>query len=337
MRGGKILKYLDIKREIENNNISSVYFFLGEEKYLKQEIIQLIKSKIIPKGFSDDFNFHHFYSSDVTLPHVIEVCNTLPAFSEKRMVVVENIDKFKNIKILNDYTQSPSDCTCLILASDERNMKDIKLSIKNIKTVVFYPLFDNQLIQWIIKKVRKYNKQITGQAAEKLIQLCDNTLLEINNEVEKLLIYCKDKKEISINNVVELIGDIKGYDIFKLIDAIFSGDYALSLKIFKKLLHAGLNLYSFFAMLNKSLHEIYHIKYLLEVEKKLPADIIKQKGMKPFRYKKIVENIKKYSLKKFSFIVNVLFEFDCKFKSIASVHRKRLLEDLIYSLCTRGR
>ncbi len=334
MRDGNILKYSDIKNDINNNEISPVYLFLGEEKYLKQEIIFLIKKKIIPEGFGDDFNFNHFYSSDTDLSKIIDVCNTLPAFAERRMVVADNIDKFKKAKILEDYIKFPSESTCLILNTDERTLKGIKTVSKYIKKVIFYPLFDNQLIQWSINKVKKEKKELTLEAAQKLINLCDNTLLEINNELEKLLIYCKDKEKINIKDVEDLIGDIKGYDVFKLIDAIFSHNYGLSLKIFKKQIESGLNLYSVFALLNKSIHDIFQIKYFLEIKKMRSDDIIKEIKINPFRYKNIVKNIKKYDIDNFFYIINVLFKFDYKFKSYTSMHKDRLFEDLIYRLCT---
>ncbi len=331
-RGGNILKYNDIKGKIEKNIIDTVYLFLGEEKYLKQEIINLLKKKIITTSFSNDFNFNHFYSYDIELGRIVDVCNTLPVFSEKRMVVVDDIDNYKSLKILENYISSPSINTVLILNTNERHFKQLQNKKKNIETVTFYNLFDNHLLQWIMDKCRQNNKNISQEAGQKLIYLCNNSLLEINNEVEKLLIYCKNRKMITIEDVEKLIGDVKGYDVYKLIDAILSSQYQLSLRLFKKLFESSKNAYSFFALLSKSLHLIFHIKYLLEKERLKPGEIIKKLSIAPYRYKKIIANIRKYNLNQISKIIMILFKFDYKFKSYSAVNKQRLFEDLIYRL-----
>ncbi len=332
MRGGDILKYNDIKSRVDNNTINPVYLFLGEEKYLKQEIINIIKKKIITTGFSFDFNYHHYYSSNTDLNHVIDICNTLPVFSDKRLVILEDVEKFKKPKVLKDYLSSPSLNTVLILNSTERKINIPHSKINKLTIVTFYPLYDNALIGWIIKKCQQNKKDIPYNAAQRLTELCDNSLLEINNEVEKLLIYCKDKKEIAREDVKNLIGDIKGYDIFKLMDAVLSSQYQLSLRILKKLFESGNKIYSLFAMLNRSLHQIFYIKFLLEIKKLNQAAIIKKFQMNPYRYKTITANIRKYDLNQISRVIRVLFEFDYKLKSHTAKNEKRLFEDLIFQL-----
>lgn len=305
---------------------------MGEENYLKQEIVHIIKKKVITGTFSNDFNFHHFFSPDVDLYRVIDICNTLPVFSDKRLVILEGVDKFKSLKPLQDYANSPSLNTILILNSDERSINNLKAKNEKMITAIFYSLFDNQLVEWVITMCQRHNKNILAGAAQKLIHLCDNSLLEINNEVEKLLIYCNNKEKITIEDVEQLIGDVKGYDVFKLIDAVLSSQYQLSLRIFKKLFEAGNNIYSIFTLLNKSLHEIFLIKFLLEIKKMDYTDVISKLRMNPFRYKNITANIRKYNIKRLSQVIKALFEFDYKFKSYTAVNKNHLFEDLIYHL-----
>ncbi len=120
--------------------------------------------------------------------------------------------------------------------------------------------------------------------------------------------------------------------VFKLVDAILSSQYQLSLRIFKKLFEAGKNIYSFFALLNNSLHQVLYIKFLLEKEKLGPSEIIKKLGIAQYRYKNIVSCIRKYNLDRISQIIMILFEFEYKFKSYTAINKSRLFEDLIYRL-----
>ncbi len=165
-----------------------------------------------------------------------------------------------------------------------------------------------------------------------MIALCDNSLLEINNEVEKLLLFCKNKDRITSEDVQDLTGDIKGFDIFKLIDAVLSSQLDLSLRIFNKLFNAGNTPSSLFGLLNKSLHDIFLLKFLLEIKKMNSGEIIKKLRMNSYRYKKLTANIKTYNLGRVSRIISALFEFDYKLKSYTAYNKKRLFEKLIFSL-----
>jgi len=334
LRGGDRLRYIDVKKEIESNKFSPVYIFLGEERYLKQQIIDLIKKRILTNSFANDFNFNRFYADDVDLNKVIEVCNTLPVFNEKRIVLLENIEKLKNFKLLNDYLKLPSSFTILILNSNERAVKRLNSEYKNVKKVVFYSLSELELRNWIQNYVLKIGKKITPQAVSVLLLLCNNSLSELNNELEKLILYCKDNEIITEEDVRNLIEDVKEYNIFQLIDSILSSQLLISLKIFKKMFYAGHNVYSIFALLNKTVHEIFEIKYMLQVEKKSQQEVIQQLNINPYRFKNILPKIKNYDLRYLKRILSILFKFDYKFKSTSIVNKERLFEDLIWELIT---
>ena len=216
------------------------------------------------------------------MSHIIEICNTLPVFSEKRLVVVEDIDKFKKTNHLDTYIESPCMSTILIINSDSRKFKKIKLNAKFGVEVTFYALKESELIDWVIENVEKNNKKISIEAARFLVSLCNDSILEINNELEKLYLFCHSKHEINIEDIQKLIGDIKGYNIFKLIDSILSARLELSLKILKKLVDSGEKMFSIFAMLNSSIHEIFLIKYYMEEKKMTSNEVIKKISINPF-------------------------------------------------------
>ncbi|MDD5067832.1 MAG: DNA polymerase III subunit delta [bacterium] len=354
--------------------IDPVYIFLGEEAFYKQELISFLKQKIILSSFSLDFNYRHFYAGDTSLPEFLDYCNTPPSFSEKRLVIAENIElwKSKDLKVLDEYLKSPADFTCLVLNSQERRVGKYGKGYPAVS--LFYPLREPELKSWIVNKVRENNKSITAEAADVLMRFCNNSLIEMNDEISKLVLYVRERGEISRKDVEAITADSRQYNVFDLLDSINQHNLAGALKIFSRLYdsyeesrkrpgaaageRAGgkekeesgdtprkspresvkgkdNKLYGFFAFLSTTLHQIYQIKYLHEVGKKDPGEIQRELNMKETWFRNLFSQIRNYDLKKFSRIINILFQFDAQFKGAGAVflRKEKLFQDLIYSLC----
>lgn len=272
-------------------------------------------------------------------------------FALKKAIIVEDIDAWadKECKLLNSYLQNPADSTYLILNSREQKLNKItRYNYKN-RAAVFYSLFEDKLQEWIRNKVKENNKTISADAVSLLINLCNTSLLEINNELSKLVIYTKDRQEITAEDIRQLTGDTKKYDIFQLIDAITSHNFPLSLKILVRLYESNEDvpsgsgkkeskgkdsrLYGFFSLLNSTIHQIYQIKFLVEQKKKNVQDLHKELGMHPFRLKKIMTHLKYYDFSRFDRMINILYGFDYKFKTSSVLKKEKLFKDLVYELC----
>lgn len=327
------LKYHQLLPQIKKGVILPVYIFLGEENYLKEEIIQIIKQYILGSEFSTEFNFNHLYGHQTDVNKVIEIASTLPVFSNKRMLIVDEFNKLKKLEKLNQYLNDPVKTTCLILNSPENNLPSgLVVPQKNCAVAIFYTLWKNELYRWIITKVKEYNKNISSNAVEKLIEYCDNSLTEINKEIEKLVLYVGDKNEIKLDDVLNLTGDIKKFSVFALTDAICSKDFKNSLKIFRRMIDMGIDIMKLFGVINNSFHLIWKIQYLKN-KNYSERDIINKLEINPTRYRKLLPGVRNYSIKSLTKIVLILTEYDKKLKTSRSVPKNILIEDMLYKIC----
>ncbi|TET42598.1 MAG: DNA polymerase III subunit delta, partial [Elusimicrobia bacterium] len=88
-----MIKYKELITKLNRKKIADCYFFCGEENYLKQEAILLLKKMLIGPE-AQDFDFGLFYAEDTSAREAISLAETYPFMSKKRLVVVKDIDKF---------------------------------------------------------------------------------------------------------------------------------------------------------------------------------------------------------------------------------------------------
>lgn len=311
----------------------------------------------------------HFYATDTDVREVLDNCNTPPSFCDKKLVIVDNVEAWDaaDSKLLWAYLEKPADFTCLALLSTEN-----KLNKTPEGTVVFYPLYEDEMRNWIAGRVRGLGKSITPQAAGKLMALCNGLLTEVNDEIGKLILYTREKKEIALKDVEDLTADTKQYTVFELIDALIARDLKRSLKISARLYDSceeprkpgrkkgkskeplpeekaaegkkvressggkDGKLYGFFVMLSRNIQDVFFLKYLLEKERRRPEEIRSGMGIRSdYRFNKMMGQARSGRLDRYEKVIHALFRFDRQFKGMAGPvgSREALFQDLIFRLC----
>src|ERR1700690_1013979 len=115
-----MLKYHDLISGLKQGKILPLYLFFGEEEFLIQEAVDLVINKVVDPG-ARDFNFNTLYCKDTSSSALVNLCQTLPFMSKKRLVIAKEIDVFKaaDLEELIPYLNDPSPSTCLLLLSNQ--------------------------------------------------------------------------------------------------------------------------------------------------------------------------------------------------------------------------
>lgn len=228
--------------------IPLVCYFYGAEDLLLEEAVDALKAKALSGGL-DAFNLDVFDQASFNPSKIIMAAETLPAFSDKRVVIVKDADaiKAKDIAVLGDYVKNPSPGTCLIFISKKEKFDKKKAGEQDflqdfLKVVVakglvkkFDVLSPEAMHEWIKKTAVSMGKSITPTAAQKLIALSSGRLRELKSELEKLALFTGEKKEIDLCDVEDAGLDCKEETAFALCDAIGAKDTAAAIKVLSKL------------------------------------------------------------------------------------------------------
>ena len=257
------MKYKEFIVRLERGKIAQAYLFEGKENYLKEEALQKLKEKIIPSSYTN-FNYEIFSGENTSSAEIIESLYILPFNSKYRLVVVKEVDKLKekDREILRKYLENPVSTTCLVCVGEEfdKRKKFYRTYLKEGEVVSFYPLWNNEVIEWIKQRVEREGKKISSRAILYLKDKIGNDLYSLSKEIEKLVIFVHPERTIREEDVRELTREIKGRGVFDLTRAFREKNLLLSLSILSELLERGEEPLRIHSLLAREVRTLLRIK-----------------------------------------------------------------------------
>lgn len=332
-----MLKYQDLISSLKQGRILPLYLFFGEEEFLAQEAVDLVVKKVVDPA-ARDFNFNTLYCKDTSSSELVNLCQTLPFMSEKRLVIAKEIDIFKAAELeeLTSYLNDPSPGTCLIMLSNQpRYEKKAVISAVEAHGAVtrFYALLDREIIPWIEEWTGARGMSIQRDAAQFLWQTLGNDLQKISNELEKVLIFLKDKKTVTFDDVKTVVGDFREYSSFDLAAALGRKNREKAFLILSRLIQEGEAPVGLLGSIAWNFRRLMQAKAMEsggfgadEIMKKLrPPVIFHQAGL-------FKEQMRCYTLEELRDVFAVMLSTDKALKS-SGLNGRLILERMILRVC----
>ena len=254
------------------------YTFIGEKDYIEKEINKISKSFNIE-------NIVRYNLEETSINKVIEDLNTVSLFGNK-LIIVNSIDKIENPDPLIKYLNNEGANTLILLSFKELDKR--KKITKVLQEKTKYKEFLSYNIESVIKEDLKDFK-MSPMAINLLISYCGNNLSRIENELEKLKLYKLNEKEITTEDIENLVKKSLDSTIFNLIDKINEKDKVKIFKIYNELLEEG-------ETEEKIMYTIAnHYRLLFQISEKIKSlsddEIIKEYRMHPYRLTKLKEQL----------------------------------------------
>ena len=326
-----ILEYESLLTRIEHRHFDPIYLFHGEEEFLADEALKMIINNALNET-SRGFDLDVLYGPDSNARTVISFASSFPIMGERRIVVVRDFDHLPSKELIELYAKLPSETTSLILLAPKPDLRT-KLYLvlkKSARWVECRPRRDYHIPGWIATRIKKKGRAITPEAC-RLIQLyVGNSLRDIDNEIEKLFIFVGEKKEIDEDDVSEVVGISRQYNIFQLQKAIGRREAGQSFEILERMMQAGESPVKLIAQLTRFFINLYRIHVLRgrRVGDRQIADAIRTN---PNFIHEDLANADRHPLEHVEQCFTHLVEADEKLKSI-SVDKKLIMSLLMYKL-----
>ncbi len=171
------------------------------------------------------------------------------------------------------------------------------------------------LIEWIKKQVLEFRAKISNNAVERLVFLVGNDLWQLESEIKKLASYCQDR-EISENDIDELVRGKFNDDIFQFVDAISAKNKARSARLLSDQLGSGANQFYLLTMITRQFRNILLIKDLKDSNTvSSPEFAARQLKMHPFVAKKTWTQADRFERQELEIIYDRLLAIEKKFKT----------------------
>jgi len=222
-----------LHQELSKGFPSPAYLFYSSDDFLLYEAKASIKDNYL----SDAFNFDVFdaKSPDNNKPmeQIMDILNTLPFLSGRRVVVIENTQKIakKDIKKIEEYLANPANTSLLIMLYEGTSPKLFDASVaKNIKTIGL-SVQEKDIPAWIRHTSKRKGIEFTDRAIEYLISCVGTDMGMLYSEIEKFSSW--NTRKIDIDDVKEMVYAGAEYSAFDLINALKRKDVAEVFKIFE--------------------------------------------------------------------------------------------------------
>ena len=275
------MKYTQFEKTIAKVPLKAIYILLGTEKFLKNQAIDLLKKKL-----GEDRLFYKECVSDenFSAQNFFADLYSQSLFDEHNFILLKDANKVlsKLGDSLVKYLGAPCSFSTLVLEMEKIDQRT-KLGkfLKEYDSIVDCdPLKENvpwskenELVKWICMRTERYQKRIRYEAAEMLADYIGNNLNDLSLQIEKLVVYVKDRKEIAPDDIQTIVQATRKVNIFDFQDAISTKDIKKAIKLcdllFKRYVstqdgttladHTGIALY-LIKMIHKRFKDIWRIQ-----------------------------------------------------------------------------
>lgn len=240
---------------------ANVFLLLGSDLYSKEKALESLAASSF-KGFPKDIDYKVFHASDDAIGAIIDHIATSSIFSEKRLVVVKELDKMdpKGLELLIESIKKPLGSACLVLESGSYSVLKYHPVLNDIACVKRFDELEGPAVtSWVRNFVSsKAGKSISGEAMELLFELKGYEPMCLAGELDKLIAFTGDRKEIGIEDVEEAVGISALSSGFDLCWKIGARDADSAVRIVSRLLGSGKKPHEIIGMIS------WHLKRMLK-------------------------------------------------------------------------
>lgn len=340
------MKYSELLGKIKEDEISPVYLFIGEEEYLMRDTLDRLKSKYINPSF-ESLNYINIDEKLSDFETIFNACETLPFMGEKKIVLVNDIEKMIEndsddlSKKLSKYIETLDSHVILILIDKRNKLKKTTSIYKKAKKLGLVVEFDNlrgrDINSWVENLARKNDKTISYSNINYFLNKSAysrygsiKNLYDIENEFLKVIAY-SEKQEISRENIDMVLIKTVESNIFDLLEHISKRDSDRALQIFGEIHSSKEPVQRVLFMIIRHLrlllvYKLYRKKGYNESETRAKMKI------SPYEFKNISRQSNGFTEKRLKRALDEMLDLDKKQKT-SSIDDKLALEVLIVKLC----
>ena len=320
-----------------------IYFIFGKDNYrAKAKLKELIeKYSSDPAKDGTSFELQKIDGEKIKLDEFKNKLNSVSIFTQKRLIVVEDLSQNKEQKEFVDYLKEKINHPALkgtpplkggdalndILIFFE-NKVDKKTSLykflKSDPNTRMHPNDPNEknsfefeelkpfeLKNWVEKYIKEKGGEIERVALEEFLMNKKNDLWLISGEIEKMLAY---NKKIDLESVQNLTLANFDDNIFNLADAVGNGNKKMALKLINSQIESGAAPIYLLSMIIRQFRILIMIK---EASQKTfySKFIAKELSLHPFVVQKTLAQTRNYSFEQLEKIYENLLEMDLQLKT----------------------
>lgn len=331
-----------LKEQIKSGDFSNAYFIYGEEAYLKEYYVGVLKDKLVDKAF-EDFNFHQFSGKKTSVEEILKDADMLPMMSSCNFILVCDypFDKSeKDCKQIAEYLKDIPETTVLVFWYDsvevdiKRNAKWKSVEAAFAKagsSVNLEKRSERDLVRVLVSGCKKRGAVLSQDNAKYLISVSGSDMKTLLNEIEKLCSYVSDG-EITRDIIDRLAVKCLQAKVFDLSREMLKGNYDKAYSVLNSLFASKEEPVTVLAAVSSCYVDMYRVKCAKIAGKPFDdvANYYNYKG-REFALRNAMRDCASLSVEQLRKSLNALMQADNALKSTACSPRL-ILEELMVKL-----
>lgn len=241
----------DVRKQIASGSVGPLYLILGADEAAKVSLAGEFLG-LVDEGLRA-FNLDRLYGGEITAAAVVDAAKTLPMMVPRRVVLVMHAERLlapkkesqatsKDLDVLEGYVKAPLDTACLVLVAagvDKRRSLTKWLLSKAAVVECEGPADALEAVRWVRDHVSEEGMTIDARAARLVADRVGPDIGRLRSDVGRLVLFAADKKAITSEDVLEVVGAPTSHDDWGVTRAIERGAAAEALRELALLMESG--------------------------------------------------------------------------------------------------
>ena len=295
-----------LNQDIKDHSFKPVYLLLGEEAFLKKSYKNRLKDAITD---GDTMNYNYYEGKGMNVNEIIGLSDTMPFFSEKRLILMEDSGFFKGgagADEMTQYMEHIPETTSLVFVESEVDKRSrLYKAVKKYGYAAELSHQDSgQLARWAAGILSKNGRKITGRTMELFLSKTGDDMENISSELEKLISYTLGRDIVTDEDVETICTTQVTNKIFDMISAISARQTRKAMDLYEDLLTLKEPPMRILFLIARQFNQILQVKEL--VGKGMDKGTIASKlKLQPFVVGKIMLQAKTFSKEQILSYVNL--------------------------------
>lgn len=313
--------------------IGPLYVLSGDEPFLKRQVMEAIRRRALGPDAGEAVSTHA--GDKATFAGVVDELQTVPFFTPRRIVVVENADPFVTRcrgqleKHINNLPASG--VLVLDVKTWPANTRLAKMVAAGATIVCKAPPM-YKLAEWCASwAAGQHQKQLASAAAALLVDLVGADMGLLDQEILKLAIYVGNRTRIETTDVDRLVGNNRLESTWKIFDAFAEGRADAALAILDRALDQGEEPLKIMGAFSMQLRRLAQAARLASLGTPLRAALV-QTGIPPFAVDSAEKQLRYLGRRRADCLYDWLLEVNMGLRGDSPLPERTLLERFLLRL-----
>ncbi|HKF23913.1 MAG TPA: DNA polymerase III subunit delta [Candidatus Angelobacter sp.] len=247
--------------EVAGRKLRSAYVFIGDEVFFRDQCRQALLEHLVPADLRD-FSLHDLDLSEVSVAEVINRARTPSLMAPFQVFFIRGVKNLytrgshaEEFAVIEAYLKDPNPDAVLIFIADHisipADVRRMELQDRDryeriretlgeyCGMVELARVEESDGMRWIIEHAHEQGVKVEQDAARELMDALGADMMMVSRELEKLILYVGEKKQITLGDVETVVLAAKQRSLYELTDAISAKDKARALAVLDAMLLSG--------------------------------------------------------------------------------------------------